>query len=180
MLWDSITVMFFAKEDGECNLIPTKQDVLKPIVTMNFEQGLGQKFRQPSGSGIDFSLFEDRELKEEGEDGVYPLVVKADSHQSTGGDGSDIAENSQITLAVFEKKENGEHVTRVMKQVLWFNGARYELHEIYGIGNSVDVESDPNGSGKECVICMSEPRDTTVLPCRHMVNAFSNLFYMLH
>ena len=22
--------------------------------------------------------------------------------------------------------------------------------------------------GRECVICLSEPRDTTVLPCRHM------------
>jgi E3 ubiquitin-protein ligase MGRN1 len=23
-------------------------------------------------------------------------------------------------------------------------------------------------SSKECVICMSEPRDTTVMPCRHL------------
>lgn len=49
------------------------------------------------------------------------------------------------------------------------NGIRYELQEIYGIGNTVDGdELDGNDPGKECVICLSEPRDTTVLPCRHM------------
>ncbi|GKD50351.1 hypothetical protein Tco_1279327, partial [Tanacetum coccineum] len=39
--------------------------------------------------------------------------------------------------------------------------------EIYGIGNLVDdVDSDGNDHDKECVICLSEPRDTTVLPFR--------------
>ena len=58
---------------------------------------------------------------------------------------------------------------KVVKQILWVNGMRYELQEIYGIGNSVESDVDGNDPGKECVICLSEPRDTTVLPCRHMV-----------
>ena len=62
-----------------------------------------------------------------------------------------------------------------MKQILWVNETRYELQEIYGIGNSVDGDDDSaddaNDPGKECVICLSEPRDTTVLPCRHMVRS---------
>ncbi|KAJ8899684.1 hypothetical protein K2173_019382 [Erythroxylum novogranatense] len=165
-----ITVTFFAKEGEDCVLTPTKENI-HPPVTVNFEQGLGQKFRQPSGSGIDFTLFEESELFKEGEMDVYPLAVKAEASPTNqhGSDGSQMsgATNTQMTQAVFEK-EKGQYQVRVMKQILWVNGMRYELQEIYGIENSVDNDVDANESGKECVICLSEPRDTTVLPCRHM------------
>ena len=112
---------------------------------------------------------------------VYPLAVKAETSpvNQVGSDGNPIpgTMNSQITQAVFEK-EKGEYQVRVVKQILWVNGMRYELQEIYGIGNSVDGDFDSNDPGKECVICLSEPRDTTVLPCRHMVNALSCLFLL--
>lgn len=146
-------------------------------VTVNFQQGLGQKFRQPSGTGIDFSTCEEAELLKEGDMDVYPLAVKAEaspSDQSGSADGKPEsgASNSQITQAVFEK-ERGEYQVRVVKQILWVSGMRYELQEIFGIGNSVDGDFDGNDPGKECVICLSEPRDTTVLPCRHMVLSLS-------
>jgi E3 ubiquitin-protein ligase MGRN1 len=67
------------------------------------------------------------------------------------------------------------------------DGLTYELQEIYGIDGSVaaapaktdgggDADAaglNPGGElelpdGAECIICMSEPRNTTVLPCRHM------------
>ncbi|KAB5552405.1 hypothetical protein DKX38_009716 [Salix brachista] len=167
---ESITIIFFAKEGEDCILTPTKADLLPPV-TVNFEQGLGQKFRQPSGTGIDFTLFEEKELVKEGEMDAYPLAVKAEAspanQNGTEGNQMSGAMNSQITQAVFEK-EKGGHQVRVMKQILWVNGMRYELQEIFGIGNSVDGDVDPNDPGKECVICLSEPRDTAVLPCRHM------------
>ncbi|GLT89766.1 hypothetical protein SLE2022_077370 [Rubroshorea leprosula] len=170
----SITVIFFAKEGNECNLAPMKVNYLTPA-TMHFEQGLGQKFRQPSGTGIDFSMFEESELlKEGGEVDIYPLAVKAEAspvNHSSEGNPVTGATNSQITLAVFEK-EKGEYQLKVVKQILWVHGTSYELQEIYGIGNSVDGDGDcdvdANDPGKECVICLSELRDTTVLPCRHM------------
>ncbi|GJV42430.1 hypothetical protein Tco_1420870 [Tanacetum coccineum] len=50
---------------------------------------------------------------------------------------------------------------------MWVNEMRYELQEIFRIGNLVDgADFDGNDPDKECVICLSEPRDTTVLPCR--------------
>ncbi|GAY53343.1 hypothetical protein CUMW_148580 [Citrus unshiu] len=169
-LASSITVVFFAKEGEDCNLAPTKENLFAPV-TVQFQRGLGQKFRQPSGTGIDFSMFEETELLKEGNMDVYPLAVKADASpvNQNGSDGNSIPgpANSQITQAVFEK-EKGEYQVRVVKQILWVNGMRYELQEIYGIGNSVDGDVDANDPGKECVICLSEPRDTTVLPCRHM------------
>ncbi|KAH7553588.1 hypothetical protein JRO89_XS12G0030600 [Xanthoceras sorbifolium] len=170
-LANSITVMFFAKEGEDCILAPTKEN-LAPV-TVHFPQGLGQKFRQPSGTGIDFSMFEETELLKEGNMDVYPLAVKAEASpvNQNGSDGNPIPgpTNSQLTQAVFEK-EKGEYRVRVVKQILWVNGMRYELQEIYGIGNSADGDVDANDPGKECVICLSEPRDTTVLPCRHMVH----------
>lgn len=167
-----MTVIFFAKEGEDCCLTPMKESLLPPV-TFEFQKGLAQKFRQPSGTGIDLSMFEEAELSKDGEADVYPLAVKAeaspDSH-SGSEDGSAAAgsTNSQITQAIFEK-DKGEYHVRVVKQILWVNGMRYELQEIYGIGNSVESDFDGNDPGKECVICLSEPRDTTVLPCRHMV-----------
>lgn len=121
-------------------------------------------------------MFEGTELSKAGEMDIYPLAVKAEASSvlpngSEGNHGSGTM-NSQITLAVFEK-EKGEFRTRLEKQILWINGTRYELQEIYGIGNSVEGDVDSSDPGRECVICLSEPRDTIVLPCRHMVITFS-------
>ncbi|RWR96680.1 putative E3 ubiquitin-protein ligase LOG2 [Cinnamomum micranthum f. kanehirae] len=166
----SITVIFFAKEGENCNLMSTKES-LEPV-TVSFKQGLGQKFRQPSGTGIELASFDELELQKEGDMEVFPLAVKAEaspSDDTVSEAGTPMPTlNSQITKAVFEKKESGEYQLRVVKQILWVNKMRYELQEIYGIGNSVENELDGNDPGKECVICLSEPRDTTVLPCRHM------------
>ncbi|KAL6648435.1 hypothetical protein ACP70R_012659 [Stipagrostis hirtigluma subsp. patula] len=168
----SMTVYFFAKEELNCNLTAMKEDQIKPV-TVSFKEGLGQKFRQPSGTGIDFSAFEESDLLKQGDMDVYPLAVKAETALSVdqpleGEDQKIKTPNSQITQAVFEKKENGDFQVRVVSQILWVNGTRYELQEIYGIGNSMEGDADANDPGKECVICLSEPRDTTVLPCRHM------------
>ncbi|KAL3536280.1 hypothetical protein ACH5RR_004741 [Cinchona calisaya] len=169
----SITIIFFAKEGVGCSLTPMK-DSLFPPITVHFQQGLAQKFRQPSGTGIDLSMFEDVGLPKGSEVDIYPLAVNAEAstdNQNTStednAEGEPGPTNSQITHAVFEK-EKGEYQVRVVKQILWVNGMRYELQEIYGIGNSVDSDFDGNDTGKECVICLSEPQDTTVLPCRHM------------
>ncbi|GMJ03008.1 ABA insensitive RING protein 3, LOSS OF GDU 2 [Hibiscus trionum] len=165
-----MTVIFFAKEGEDCNLTAMKESILPPVI-LPFEQGLGQKFRLPSGTGIDISMFEESELLKVDAVDIYHLAIKAEAlplnQNVSDGNQESGAMNSQITQAVFEK-EKGEYQTRVVKQILWVNGMRYELQEIYGIGNSVDNDVDANDSGKECVICLSEPRDTTVLPCRHM------------
>lgn len=173
-LSNSITIIFFAKEGEDCNLTPTKFNLLPPV-TVHFQQGLGQKFKQPPGTGIDFSMFDETELLKVAGSDIYPLAVKAEAsppdHDGSEGNPVSVAMNSQITQAVFERGK-GEFQVRVVKQILWVSGMRYELQEIYGIGTSVEDDLDGNDPGKECVICLSEPRDTTVLPCRHMVITF--------
>lgn len=164
----SITIVFFAKEGEDGCLTPMKESLLPPV-TVQFQTGLAQKFRQPSGTGIDLSMFEEIELSKKGDMDVYPLAVKAEaSSDNQNGNLERVSKNMQITRAAFEM-EKGEYQVRAAKQVLWINGMRYELQEIYGIGTSVEGDLDGNDPGKECVICLSEPCDITVLPCRHMV-----------
>ncbi|CAK0833427.1 unnamed protein product [Prorocentrum cordatum] len=45
--------------------------------------------------------------------------------------------------------------------------SNYDVHEVFGGPQS--AQSPQHGAAStDCVICMSEPRDTVVLPCRHM------------
>ncbi|EOA25637.1 hypothetical protein CARUB_v10018986mg [Capsella rubella] len=163
----SITVMFFAKEGRECNLNATKEDLF-PSTTVSFPKGLGQRFKQACGTGIDFSALSEADLVEANETDVYHVAVKAEVASEYDHPESETP-NRQITHGVLEKDRKGEYKARVVKQILWVNGARYALQEIYGIGSTVDDNGeDSNERGKECVICLSEPQDTTVLPCRHM------------
>ncbi len=83
---------------------------------------------------------------------------------------------------------------QILKQKVEVDGLTYELQEIYGMDGAITAApkdeatgtSDGSGNGAatalggkrhspfevpdgaECIICMSEPRNTTVLPCRHM------------
>ena len=153
-----ITVVFFAKEVPEFQLTATKADTLQPI-TFDFEKGLDQKFIQPSGTGVDLSAFEDSELFKEAETDIFPLAINLEAAPE-GGKSSRCMQITQVTYV----KEDGEIKPSVIKQFISVNGTRYELQDIYGIGDAVD-----ENARKECVICLSEPRDVLVLPCRHMV-----------
>lgn len=163
-----ITVVFFAKEGKECNLTATKEDTL-PSITFDFEKGLGQKFIQPSGTGIDLTVFEDSVLFKEAGTEIYPLAIKAEAALVVDSEEGKSSTNAEITQVAYVKQQ-GEIKIRVVKQILWVNGLRYEMEDIYGIGNTVDgCDEDASNQGKECVVCLSEPCDTTVLPCRHLV-----------
>lgn len=168
--------MYFAKEEANCRFIPLFPEAYVPV-RVPFKKGLGQKFRQPSGTGIDLGFFELDDLSKPspGED-VFPLVISAETNApstSTDEHFSDPEPNTaahmQITQAVLEKNNDASFQAKVIRQILWVDGVRYELREIYGIGSSAAEGFDDSDPGKECVICMTEPKDTAVLPCRHMV-----------
>ncbi|TKY72115.1 E3 ubiquitin-protein ligase LUL4 [Spatholobus suberectus] len=172
----SITIFYFAKEEEKCRFVPLFPDAFEPV-RIPFQKGVGQKFAQPSGTGIDLGFFELDDLSKPspGED-VFPLVIcaetslKTPSADETPGDSLlDASPHMQITQSVLEKSNgSGPFLIKVIRQILWIDGVRYELRELYGIGSSAAADFDDNDPGKECVICMTEPKDTAVLPCRHM------------
>ncbi|KAF7813769.1 putative E3 ubiquitin-protein ligase LUL4 [Senna tora] len=171
-----ITILYFAKEEENCRLVPLFPDVFVPI-RVSFQKGVGQKFCQPSGTGINLGFFELDGLSKPslGED-AFPLVICAETCLTTssavdnlGDPMLDVFPHMQITEAIVEKGNIGSPFqVKVDRQILWTDGLRYELKELYGIGGSAAAGFDDNDTGKECVICMTEPKDTAVLPCRHM------------
>ncbi|KAJ0744876.1 putative transcription factor C2H2 family [Helianthus annuus] len=172
----SITIYYFAKEEPDCKFIPVYPDAFVPV-KVPFQKGIGQRFQQSSGTGIDLGFFDYDSLSKpsSGED-VYPLVICAettaplisiDDHPYDPLQNTVSTPRKQITQAVLEKNNGDSFKVRVMRQILWIDGVRYELREIYGIQQS-EESFDDTDSGKECVICMTEPKDTAVLPCRHM------------
>ncbi|CAL5198760.1 unnamed protein product [Lathyrus oleraceus] len=170
-----ITIFYLAKEEEhKCRFFPLFPEAFEPI-TFPFQKGVGQKFCQPSGTGIDLGFFELDDLSNPSpEEDVFPLVICAETtpladHETPSSSFVDASPHMQITQAVLEKTNGtGPFQVKVVRQILWIDQVRYELRELYGIGNSTAPDFDRNDPGKECVICMTEPKDTAVLPCRHM------------
>ncbi|XP_052190216.1 probable E3 ubiquitin-protein ligase LUL4 [Diospyros lotus] len=171
----SFTILYFAKEEPNCKFLPVIPEAYVPV-KVPFQKGPGQKFRQPSGTGIDLGFFELEELStpSPGED-MFPLVISAETfvpadptEESLTDPSPSSSPHMQITQAVIHKNNDNAFDVRVIKQILWIDRVRYELREIYGIANSTAGSFKDEDPGKECVICMTGPKDTAVLPCRHM------------
>ncbi|KAF5736823.1 E3 ubiquitin-protein ligase LUL4 [Tripterygium wilfordii] len=168
----SITILYFAKEESDCRFVPLFPEAYMPV-KIPFRKGLGQRFCQPSGTGIDLGFFELDDLrKPSAEEDIFPLVVSAETCSSTNSidepEHEKIPVHMQITQAVLEKNNDDLFQVKVIRQILWIDGVRYELREIFGIASSSAEEFNDSDTGKECVICMTDPKDTAVLPCRHM------------
>ena len=117
---------------------------------------------------------------------VYPLVIRLETITEKGKKGGHTLEEltpgeaqkpwvqSQTTFAaiVRERDQDSGSTTwsaRVLKQKIWVEGVSYELQEIYGLEQAAGRLGDADDSEERlCVICLSSPRDTTVLPCRHL------------
>ncbi|XP_072960671.1 probable E3 ubiquitin-protein ligase LUL2 [Typha angustifolia] len=168
----SVTIYYFAKEGKDCNFSPVYQDMHKPS-SVSFQKGLAQKFIQPSGTGFDLGFFDVDDLSKPLDGDIFPLVVYLEACPPPQAMVEQPTRSScaQITQAVIEMSNSETFQAKVIRQILWINGERYELQEIFGLVNSAEADftgADDDDMGKECVICLSEPRDTAVLPCRHM------------
>jgi len=131
--------------------------------------GMDQHYVTPSGKGLPFGSYTQEELKERTEAGrkIFPLVVRLEV-QLNPSKKDDL--QVQTTYATITKLSDGAMEVSVVRQVLWVSGYSYVLYEIFGVDRpteEVDVAT-PESDGKDCVICLAEPRDTLALPCRHL------------
>ncbi|XP_047337048.1 probable E3 ubiquitin-protein ligase LUL4 [Impatiens glandulifera] len=171
----SFTIFYFAKIEQNCRFVPEFPDAFQPV-KVPFLKGPNQRFYQPSGTGIDLGFFALEDLsKPSPEEDVFPLVISAETcvplfsmEANPSAEPPTVSSpHMQITQAIIEKRNADPFQVRVVKQILWTDGVQYELREIYGIGNAAEGFKDDD-PGKDCVICMTELKDTAVLPCRHM------------
>ena len=176
----AITVHYFCTEDMTSNgIIYTPKDSSLSSETFHYKRGANQYFSQ-SSHVLNPSLFTEEELiyrsvDEKGEfDGsaAFPVVV-----QCVAEEGEE-PRQSHTLIAVIERNHENTHSIKPLKQKLFVDGLTYLLQEIYGIENknALTVSGEPclpsdddlEDNSSECVICMSDARDTLILPCRHL------------
>jgi E3 ubiquitin-protein ligase MGRN1 len=113
------------------------------------------------GPGLDqaFTITVPEECVREYDDtkGVFPIAIETVPDTDTA---------SQLT---YISLKNGKPV--VLKQKLRYGDRGYELHEIFGRNEEKSPVSSvgyDDVNGTDCVICLSNPRDTTIIPCLHL------------
>eukprot|EP00667_Euglena_gracilis_P017515 EG_transcript_18470 len=90
---------------------------------------------------------------------TYLQVIAPSASPTASDDGAGSADFSSPRSAF---------TLRVVKQKLEIDGSVYELEEIYGMSQEWKPGSSEEIEGDTCVICISQRRNTTVMPCRHM------------
>ncbi|XP_028911015.1 E3 ubiquitin-protein ligase MGRN1 isoform X2 [Ornithorhynchus anatinus] len=137
--------------------------------TVHYKRGVSQQFSLPSFK-IDFSEWKDDELNFDLDRGVFPVVIQAVVDE---GDVMEVTGHAHVLLAAFEKHVDGSFSVKPLKQKQIVDRVSYLLQEIYGIENKNNQETKPSDdensdNSNECVVCLSDLRDTLILPCRHL------------
>ncbi|XP_047194391.1 E3 ubiquitin ligase RNF157 [Hippoglossus stenolepis] len=165
----AITIYYQAIEEFH-NGVPVylPQDSSLQSETVHFKRGVCQQFCLPSHT-VNLSEWADEELLFDMDKEVFPMVV-----QAVVDEGDEHLGHSHILLATFEKHMDGSYCVKPLKQKQVVDGVSYLLQEIYGIENKYNsqeskvADDEISDNSAECVVCLSDVRDTLILPCRHL------------
>ncbi|TMS22075.1 hypothetical protein E3U43_012340 [Larimichthys crocea] len=165
----AITIYYQAMEEFH-NGVPVylPQDSSLQSETVHFKRGVCQQFCLPSHT-VNLSEWADEELLFDMDKEIFPMVV-----QAVVDEGEEHLGHSHILLATFEKHMDGSYCVKPLKQKQVVDGVSYLLQEIYGIENKYNsqeskvADDEISDNSAECVVCLSDVRDTLILPCRHL------------
>ncbi|KAM4715616.1 E3 ubiquitin ligase RNF157 isoform 1-T1 [Anableps anableps] len=165
----AITIYYQAIEEFH-NGVPVylPQDSSLQSETVHFKRGVCQQFCLPSHT-VNLSEWADEELLFDMDKEIFPMVV-----QAVVDEGEEHLGHSHILLATFEKHTDGSYCVKPLKQKQVVDGVSYLLQEIYGIENKYNsqeskvADDEISDNSAECVVCLSDVRDTLILPCRHL------------
>ncbi|XP_034960428.1 E3 ubiquitin ligase RNF157 isoform X4 [Zootoca vivipara] len=165
----AITIYYQATEEfqnGVVSYIPKDNSLQSE--TVHYKRGVCQQFCLPSHT-VDPSEWTEEELAFDLDREVYPMVVLA-----VVDEGDEHIGHCHVLLATFEKHADGSFCVKPLKQKQVVDGVSYLLQEIYGIENKYNTqdskvaEDEVSDNSAECVVCLSDVRDTLILPCRHL------------
>ncbi|XP_040185992.1 E3 ubiquitin ligase RNF157 isoform X2 [Rana temporaria] len=163
----AITIYYQATEEfqgGIASYIPKASNLQSE--TVYFKKGVSQQFCLPSHN-VDPSEWREEELTFDLDREVYPMVVHAVVEEEHIG-------HSHVLMATFERHADSSYCVKPLKQKQVVDGVSYLLQEIYGIENKYNshdskvTEDEVSDNSAECVVCLSDVRDTLILPCRHL------------
>lgn len=141
-----------------------------------FSAGMSQTYRQKEGKGLDVRQFTTADMTYKKGDKQYPIVIRLEAFYPQD---THIPENmrvrSQVTFASLTIAE-GVHEPQIIAQQVLVGGTIYRIQDLYGIGSGDVTATKENvqedgfkvDTGHECVICLTEPCNTAVLPCNHL------------
>uniref|UniRef100_A0A1I7ZEF3 RING-type E3 ubiquitin transferase n=1 Tax=Steinernema glaseri TaxID=37863 RepID=A0A1I7ZEF3_9BILA len=157
-----VQIHFCAKEivSGRNVQIASRHPAMKSSEKYYFRVGASQLFDRfvfhPENYDISMLHYESGQ--------VFPVVIEVRTAEYG------MPEQVQTTLATVEQSTDHSHtlMLKPLKQKLIVDGVTYLLQEIFGIENKDYDSSAVDENGSECIICMSDVRDTVILPCRHL------------
>ncbi|GCB68868.1 hypothetical protein scyTo_0005376 [Scyliorhinus torazame] len=161
----AITIYCQATEEFQSGMaVYTSKHPYMHSETIHYKRGVSQQFSLPSFK-IDFSEWKEDEINFDLEKGVFPLVIRAVVDEVDG------AYRNQWMKQ--KMHVDGSFSVKPLKQKQIVDRVSYLLQEIYGIENKNNQETKPSDdensdNSNECVVCLSDLRDTLILPCRHL------------
>uniref|UniRef100_A0A8C8DD05 E3 ubiquitin-protein ligase n=1 Tax=Oryzias sinensis TaxID=183150 RepID=A0A8C8DD05_9TELE len=161
----AITIYYQAIEEFH-NGVPVylPQDSSLQSETVHFKRGVCQQFCLPSHT-VNLSEWADDELLFDVDKEIFPMVVQAVVDEGDGELGC---------LRSVKDEDIQVNISLVSLQNIWVDGVSYLLQEIYGIENKYNsqeskvADDEISDNSAECVVCLSDVRDTLILPCRHL------------
>eukprot|EP00698_Gefionella_okellyi_P004833 TRINITY_DN14473_c0_g1_i1.p1 TRINITY_DN14473_c0_g1~~TRINITY_DN14473_c0_g1_i1.p1 ORF type:complete len:333 (+),score=80.12 TRINITY_DN14473_c0_g1_i1:83-1081(+) len=141
-----------------------------PASVVKLPAGLAQSYAQPAAEGLPLDQCEPQELTYVPSTNTFPVILTLETIPPAD---STVQPQIQTTFCSLERSPSGAAVLRVLKQEIKLEGVLYSLQEIYGMGHTDSAHRDhatteDDDDSAECVVCMNEPREVMVLPCRHM------------
>ena len=144
-----------------------------PFKSERMTAGERQSWTSPGLEGEHLELVK---LTEVGGD-YTPIIIEATAVGSDGALGPREQTYCRLVLeqsGTYEANEDeaeelksdvkpARYSIRVLKQRAVVDGVGYDLQDIFGI-----EKMSSEAANLDCVICLMEPKDTAVLPCRHL------------
>lgn len=136
---------------------------------VNFDEGLKQDVVDQKEFQIDLSKYTGKPLFQYTRD-FYPIIITiesaaAASAEPSGGSGY----QNLITYGCFAPNpKNNKIEFKGLAQCLIAQGDIYKMQEIFGIDESVHNNQDEDDESLDCIICLTEKKNTVVMPCGHL------------